>query len=74
MKPASDLAVSSPNEDHLVLALQVYEEITGFHETNKNALWHHRLSVYGPPCLHCGKPLRTTRAKHCAACGRDVKR
>jgi len=50
-------------------ALKLYEELTGFHETNVNALWHHRLSIYGPPCAACGKPLRTPQARSCAACG-----
>ncbi len=50
-------------------ALDVYEEITGFRETNPDALYHHRLSVYGPPCNACGKPLRTPQARSCAACG-----
>lgn len=51
------------------LALSAYEAITGFKETNINALAHHRLSLYGPDCHACGKPLRTTRARFCAACG-----
>jgi hypothetical protein len=55
-------------------ALKRYFEMTGFHETNVTALWHHRLSRYGPPCHTCGKPLRTPRAKLCAACGADVKK
>lgn len=49
--------------------LDAYFELTGYRETSYNALWHHRLSLYGPPCSACGKPLRTGRARFCAACG-----
>ncbi len=49
--------------------LEKYRELTGFEETNINAVWHHHVSIYGPPCAACGKPLRTPRAKLCAACG-----
>ncbi len=49
-------------------ALAVYEDLTGFRETNVNALFHHRLSLYGPPCGKCGKPLRTPQARYCAMC------
>jgi hypothetical protein len=52
-------------------ALEAYERITGFKETNANALFHHRLSGYGPPCQACGKPLRTPRARYCAMCGAE---
>ncbi|PDT79644.1 hypothetical protein CO675_03310 [Bradyrhizobium sp. C9] len=54
-------------------ALRRYFEITGFRETNVNAIWHHRLSLFGPPCSSCGKLLRTPRAKFCAACGTQVE-
>ena len=50
-------------------ALALYEAITGFRETNASALWHHRLSLFGPPCHACGLPLRTPQANWCAACG-----
>jgi hypothetical protein len=50
-------------------ALQRYFELTGFRETNANARWHHRLSLFGPPCRVCGKSLRTPRAQLCAECG-----
>jgi len=49
-------------------ALATYERITGFREANPFALYHHRLSLYGPPCSECGKPLRTPAANYCAAC------
>jgi len=51
---------------HLVAG---YEMFTGTEETNPNAVWHHVASQYGPPCPECGKPLRTPRARLCAACG-----
>jgi rRNA maturation endonuclease Nob1 len=44
-------------------------ELTGCFESDANAIWHHRLSDYGPPCRACGRLLRTKRARVCAACG-----
>jgi hypothetical protein len=48
---------------------EAYEGMTGMAESNHNAIMHHRISIYGPPCEHCGKPLRTPSANFCAACG-----
>ena len=50
-------------------ACKKYFEITGYEEINFEALYHHRVSLYGPPCKECGKPLRTPQAKICASCG-----
>lgn len=50
-------------------ALAAYKEITGVEATNPNALWHHRISAFGPPCANCGKPLRTPKADRCVECG-----
>ena len=50
-----------------------YQRITGFREENEVALWHHRISLYGPPCGACNKPLRTPDATHCAACGATIR-
>jgi hypothetical protein len=55
------------------LILKRYFEITGFDEINPNAVWHHIIAQHGSPCSKCGKPLRTPRAKWCAACGAFVK-
>ena len=49
-------------------ALDVYERVTGFRETNPNALWHHRISLYGPLCTKCNRPRRTPQARHCVDC------
>jgi hypothetical protein len=46
-----------------------YFELTGFRETNPDALWHHRLSAFGPECSECGHLLRTSKAAFCANCG-----
>lgn len=50
-------------------ALKIYRTLTGFNEENVNVILHHRISLYGPPCNSCGKPLRTPQASFCAACG-----
>lgn len=49
--------------------LEMYRLLTGFEETNPNAVQHHIVELYGPPCPQCHKPLRTSRARFCAACG-----
>ena len=52
---------------------EAYERMTGMAESNENAIVHHRIELYGPPCEECGKPLRTKEASFCAACGRRVQ-
>ena len=46
-----------------------YKHLTGFEETNVNAIAHHRIEIHGPPCNACGKPLRTPVARRCVECG-----
>ena len=58
-----------PMEELFRPVREAYEQITGMVESNHNAVMHHRISIYGPPCEHCGRPLRTPRASFCAACG-----
>jgi len=54
---------------HYQPLLEMYRLLTGFVETNPNAVFHHEVAQYGPPCPQCGKPLRTPQARFCAACG-----
>lgn len=49
--------------------LDWYARLTGFVESNPNAIMHHRISLYGGPCIECGRPLRSPKARFCAACG-----
>lgn len=56
---------------HGKAALAEYYRLTRLRETNVDVLWHHRLSIYGPICNVCSKPLRTPQAKYCVECGAD---
>lgn len=49
--------------------LDYYNHLTGFGETEPNAIMHHSLQQIGPDCENCGKPYRTPKAKKCLACG-----
>ena len=59
----------SPIDEIFRPVREAYLDITGMDEPNHNAIMHHRISLYGPDCERCGKPLRTPRASFCAACG-----
>lgn len=49
--------------------LEYYRILTGFEETEPNAIMHHSLEQIGPDCENCGKPYRTPKAKLCTNCG-----
>ena len=63
------LELTSPAARHLRPMLEMYRLLTGFAETNPNAVFHHIVELYGLPCPQCHKPLRTPVARFCAACG-----
>ena len=56
-------------EERFSPVCSIYNQMTGFHETCANAIMHHRISLYGPPCPACDKPFRTPKASFCAECG-----
>lgn len=49
--------------------LEYYKSVTGFEETEPNAIMHHSVDQFGPDCKKCGKPYRTAKAKLCVVCG-----
>ncbi|MDF2551278.1 MAG: hypothetical protein K0R77_553 [Chryseobacterium sp.] len=53
--------------------LSYYKDVTGFEETNPNAIMHHFIDMYGPDCENCGKPYRTETATFCPKCGNKRK-
>lgn len=60
-RPPGSAALSA----RLQPALDAFERITGYRETNAAAIYHHRLSLFGPPCPACGRPGRTPNASRC---------
>jgi uncharacterized glyoxalase superfamily protein PhnB len=65
-------AAEGKHQDRRPAALAEYERLTGFKETNFNAIFHHRVSCHGPPCPRCGKVLRTPVAYKCFECGLHI--
>ena len=63
-----------PTQHRYQYLLAGYQLFTGVEESNPNVVWHHVRSLYGPTCDTCGKPLRTPKARVCAACGASAER
>lgn len=49
---------------------EAYARMTGVVGFEPRHMLTHRLAAFGPPCAHCGRPLRTPTATSCASCGR----
>jgi hypothetical protein len=50
-----------------------YRELTGQEWKMRHLAPYHRLAELGPPCVHCGKPLRKSNATTCLECGKKQK-
>ncbi|MET3538623.1 hypothetical protein [Chryseobacterium limigenitum] len=58
-----------PLKENFTKLLDYYNELTGFGETEPNAILHHIIDLYGPDCENCGKPYRTNEVTFCPKCG-----
>jgi hypothetical protein len=59
----------TPRADLMRPVLDTYGELTGVTVSDPDHVLKHRLALIGPPCVACGRPLRTPQASFCAACG-----
>jgi hypothetical protein len=59
----------TPLNDIFLPVREAYEKMTGYKNMHHDAIMHHGLSLLGPDCPNCGKPLRTAVAKLCPECG-----
>lgn len=62
-------SMKAPLNNNFKKLLDYYKELTGFEETNPNAIMHHFIDLYGPDCENCGRPYRTNVATYCPKCG-----
>ena len=60
---------SADMSDRFRPVCDAYERMTGMKETVANAIMHHRIAQYGPPCTQCGRVLRTPQSSKCLECG-----
>ncbi|MBN8712249.1 MAG: hypothetical protein J0I10_22985 [Verrucomicrobia bacterium] len=63
------LALDQALAEYRSLACEKFEQMTGYQETNMNAIWHHRRSLFGRECPSCGHLFRTPQSRFCAHCG-----
>jgi hypothetical protein len=59
----------TPLDEIFLPVREAYEKMTGYKNMHHDAIMHHELSLLGPDCLNCAKPLRTPAAKLCPECG-----
>ena len=56
-------------ERRLAALHEVQVQLSDGENVSLSELLRHRPEYFGPPCSHCGKNLRTPRARMCVACG-----